>query len=244
MQKHDIDQRMFQQNKMAALGEMLDNIAHQWRQPLMEINSLLIPIEAQIKLQEQLDAKEVLDAINRVNGITQYMSKTIDDFRNFFAKDKKAEEFKISDQLTLSLNIMGMALKQNNIQVDIILKKNPLVLGYKNEYAQVLINIINNAKDILIQRHIVNPEIKIIVEQDVNKNAVLSIEDNAGGISSQAIEKIFDPFFSYEKQNGTGLGLFMSKLITENSLGGTLSAINTTKGAKFIINIPKTCSFS
>lgn len=240
-QKKQLDQILFQQNKMASMGEMLDNIAHQWRQPLMELSSLFIPIEAKIKLHQELDQKEILEAISNLNDITKFMSKTIDDFRNFFAKDKEQVKFRISDQLNLSLNILATTLKKNDIQVDIIIKKNPILLGFKNEYAHVLINIINNAKDVLIERQVINPRIEILIEEYDTSNVVVSIEDNAGGINKEAMNKIFDPFFTHEKQNGTGLGLFMSKLIVENNMGGSLTAQNSTIGAKFIINIPKIC---
>ena len=240
-QKKQLDQILFQQNKMASMGEMLDNIAHQWRQPLMELSSLFIPIEAKIKLHEEVNSKEVLEAISNLNEITKFMSKTIDDFRNFFAKDKEQGKFRISDQLNLSLNILATTLKKNDIHVDIIIKKNPILLGFKNEYAHVLINIINNAKDVLTARQVANPKIKILIEEYDTSNVIVSIEDNAGGIKKEAMNKIFDPFFTHEKQNGTGLGLFMSKLIVENNMGGSLTAQNSSSGAKFIINIPKIC---
>jgi C4-dicarboxylate-specific signal transduction histidine kinase len=133
------DKIMFQQNKMAAMGEMLNNIAHQWRQPLMEISSLFIPIQAKIDFDLDIDKKELNQTIIKLNEITKYMSNTIDDFKNFFATTKEKEEFKLSSQINASLNILSSSLKNNNIMLDIIVKKNPTVYGYKNEYTQVLI---------------------------------------------------------------------------------------------------------
>ena len=234
----DKDKLLFQQNKMAALGEMLGNISHQWRQPLMEISSLFLPIEAKLHMDISLDKDEILESINKLNEITKYMSNTIDDFRDFFATDKEKIEFKLLDQINSTINIISGGLKSHNIKLDIIIKKNPTLKGYKNEYSQVLINIINNAKDILIQRKIKDPYIKILIYEE-NENIITGIEDNAGGIKVIPIEKIFEPFFTYQKLNGSGLGLFMSKLIIEKNMNGELLAENTLNGALLKIIIPQ-----
>ncbi|TLP38450.1 sensor histidine kinase [Arcobacter arenosus] len=228
------DKIMFQQNKMAAMGEMLNNIAHQWRQPLMEISSLFIPIQAKIDFDLDIDKKELNQTIIKLNEITKYMSNTIDDFKNFFATTKEKEEFKLSSQINASLNILSSSLKNNNIMLDIIVKKNPTVYGYKNEYTQVLINIINNAKDILIQRKIKNPKIIITIDE-AEDEVIICVEDNGGGVKVKPIEDIFKPFFTYEKMNGTGIGLFMSKLIIENNMNGRLWVENKKDGALFKI---------
>jgi signal transduction histidine kinase len=223
---------------MAALGEMLGNISHQWRQPLMEINSLFLPIEAKLNLEIPLDNEELLESIKKLNDITKYMSNTIDDFRDFFVKDKEKIEFKLLDQINSTINIISGGLKAHDIKLDIIIQKNPTLVGFKNEYSQVLINIINNAKDILVQRNVENPYIKISIYEK-EKNIITTIEDNGGGIKTTPIEKVFDPFFTYEKINGSGIGLFMSKLIIENNMNGKLQVENTAKGALFTISIPK-----
>lgn len=232
------DKIMFQQNKMAAMGEMLNNIAHQWRQPLMELSSLFIPIQAKLEINNQLSKTQLLDAIDRLNGITKYMSNTIDDFRNFFVNDKEKVKFKLSDQINSSMGILSVGLKKNGIMLDIIIKKNPTLYACKNEYTQVLINIINNAKDVLIHRQISKPKI-IITLSESEEFAILSVEDNAGGIKISNIEDVFKPFFTHEKKDGTGVGLFMSKLIIENNMNGKLEVSNTEKGASFQIKVPK-----
>jgi C4-dicarboxylate-specific signal transduction histidine kinase len=232
------DKLLFQQNKMAALGEMLGNISHQWRQPLMEINSLFLPIEAKLHMNLPLDKKEIHESINKLNDITKYMSNTIDDFRDFFATDKEKIEFKLLDQLNSTINIISGGLKSHNIKLDIIIKRNPTLKGYKNEYSQVLINIINNAKDILIQRKTKDPYIKILIYEE-KENIITVVEDNGGGIKVVPFEKIFEPFFTYQKLNGSGLGLFMSKLIIENNMQGKLLVQNSTVGAVFKIIIPQ-----
>ncbi len=232
------DKLMFQQAKLASLGEMLGNISHQWRQPLMEINSLFLPIEGKITLDMPLDKEEILETINKLNHITKYMSNTIDDFRDFFATDKEKIKFQLLEQINSTINIISGGLKTHNIKLDIIIQKNPEMIGYKNDYSQVLINIISNAKDVLIQRKIKNPYIKISIFEE-NENIVTTVEDNAGGIKVNPIEKIFDPFFTYEKVGGSGIGLFMSKLIIEKNMSGKLSVKNSSEGAFFKIIIPK-----
>ena len=232
------DEMMFHQSRFASMGEMIGNIAHQWRQPLMELSSLFINIEAQLKLNGNVSNQEILETIGKSNEITKYMSNTISDFQNFFAKDKKKVYFNISQQLNSSINIISSSLKKNKIHLNIIIKKNPIICGYQNEYSQVIINIVNNAIDMLIQRKIKNPKINIFIEEDED-TALLRITDNAGGIDEDLENKIFEPFFTQEKKNGSGIGLFMSKLIIENNMGGKLMVINNNKGAEFIIAVPK-----
>src|SRR5574344_91358 len=175
------DKMLFQQAKLASLGEMLGNISHQWRQPLMEINSIFLPIEAKISFGEKIENSKLLEAITKLNAITKFMSNTIDDFREFFSTNKEKVKFNLLEQINKTINIISATLKVNDIKLDIILKKNPELLGYKNEYSQVLINIINNAKDELISRKIENPYIKITIFEKDNL-VYTQIEDNAGGI--------------------------------------------------------------
>lgn len=140
--------------------------------------------------------------------------------------------------LFLDISLKELIGVSPNIKLDIIIQKNPELIGYKNDYSQVLINIINNAKDVLVQRKIENPYIKISIFEE-NGNIITTVEDNAGGIKVNPIEKIFDPFFTYEKIGGSGIGLFMSKLIIENNMNGKLSVKNSSDGAFFKIIIPK-----
>ncbi|WP_198306114.1 sensor histidine kinase [Arcobacter vandammei] len=232
------DKILFQQAKLASLGEMIGNISHQWRQPLMEINSVFLPIEAKIILNKKVEYSEILEAIEKLNSITKFMSDTIDDFRDFFSTDKEKIQFNLLEQINSTVNIISASLKANDIKLDIILQKNPELIGYKNEYSQVLINIINNAKDELIARKIENPYIKITIYEE-NDLIYTIIEDNAGGIKVKPIDKIFEPFFTYNKQNGSGIGLFMSKLIIEQNMYGKISARNKKAGACFEIILPK-----
>ncbi len=232
------DKVMFYQSKLASMGEMLNNISHQWRQPLMELSSLFLPIEAKISMGIKIENDEILKSIEKYTDIVKYMSETIDDFRNFFANEKEKIEFEIIEQINSTVNIISGSLKRENIQLDIIIKNNAKMVGYKNEYSQVLINIINNARDVLVQRKIKKPRITITIEQ-IKNNIITSVEDNAGGIEIRPIQKVFDPFFTYDKINGTGIGLFMSKLIVEKNMNGRLFVDNTKNGALFKMTIPK-----
>lgn len=232
------DRILFQQTKMASMGEMIGNIAHQWRQPLMELSSILMLLQSKIEFTGNVSNDEILETIKKSSDITKYMSHTIDDFRNFFKKDKQKEEFKITRQVNIAINILNSSLKQNNIKLEIIIHKNPIVYGLKNEYAQVILNILTNAKDFLIQRKIETPKI-ILSINEIDNNTIVKIKDNAGGIKSEPIEKIFEPFFTQDKPNGTGIGLFMSKLIIENNMNGELFVENTQDGALFTIIVPK-----
>lgn len=228
------DKLLFAQNKMAALGEMLNNISHQWRQPLMEISSLFIPIEGKLNLDMEVKKEELKESIENLNIITKYMSNTIDDFRNFFTTNKETEEFKVLEQINTAYRLTSASLKANDILLEIRVSKNPKIIGYKNEYTQVLINLLNNAKDALVDRKILNPKITISVKEE-NSEVILKIEDNAGGIKVNPLEDIFKPFFTHGKKNGTGVGLFMSKLIIENNMKGKLLVNNTNSGAEFKI---------
>ncbi len=232
------DKMLFQQSRMASMGEMIGNIAHQWRQPLMELSSITMELQAKLEIFGKISNQEILEAINKSNDITKYMSQTIDDFRNFFAKDKKRVQFKITEQISSAINIINSSLKQHNIKLEIIVMKNSFITGFKNEYSQVIINILSNAKDELVNRDIKEPKITLrIAEKD--GNSVVEIEDNAGGVGIEPIQKIFEPFYTKNKVNGTGVGLFMSKLIIENNMNGRLFVKNGEKGAKFIIVVPK-----
>jgi len=235
------DKMLFQQSRMASMGEMIGNIAHQWRQPLMELSSICMELQAKVELLGDVSNDEVLEAVEKSNKITKYMSHTIDDFRNFFATDKDKEVFKISDQISSAITIINSSLKQHEIKLEIIVQKNSVVEGYKNEYSQVLINILSNAKEALINRKIKNPKISIRILEKEN-NSIVQISDNGGGIHVKPIEKIFEPFFTHDKINGTGVGLFMSKLIIENNMNGRLFVQNDDKGAVFTITVPKSKS--
>jgi signal transduction histidine kinase len=158
------------------------------------------------------------------------MSKTIDDFRNFFRVDKQKESFSAKEEIIHTIFLLNASLKNHNISIDF--KGNDfLIRGYKNEFKQVILNIISNAKDAILEKKI--KEGKIVITLEKNQ---ISIEDNAGGVPKEIIDRIFEPYFTTKEQGkGTGMGLYMSKMIIEENMKGSLSVSNTNSGAKFVI---------
>ena len=224
------EQIMFQQSKLAAMGEMIGAIAHQWRQPL---NSLALNIQLFVDdfFDNKVDKKYVEDFEKKNLNIINFMSKTIDDFRNFFNKDKTKEEFILKDAITDVVKLIDKQLKNHNIEISIT-GNNKKVFNYKNELKQVILNIINNAKDAIIENNIQNGKISISIE-----NNKIIIEDNAGGIPKEIEDRIFEPYFTTKDTKGTGIGLYMSKIIIEDHMNGKLYFENTQNGVKFIIEL-------
>lgn len=224
---------LIQKSKMAAMGEMIGNIAHQWRQPLSQLSGLFFDIESAY-IYKELDKVYLSKRVDEANDLLEYMSKTIDDFRNFFNPNSKKEEFFIQDAINSAIKILSATLKYHkiDIRIDSIFYKK--IYGLKNEYSQAILNIISNAKDILVSRMIKNPRIKIYMIDERS----LCIEDNAGGVNKDIIEKIFDPYFTTREQmQGTGIGLYMTKLIIEEKMQGKIEVKNSQDGAIFKVSI-------
>jgi signal transduction histidine kinase len=170
----------------------------------------------------------MMDTIN-------HMSKTIDDFRNFFMPDKQKTDFNVKEMVEKTISLMEVGLKSQNILTSLSILSNPIAHGYPSEYAQVLLNIIGNARDALVARHVDNPTITIEVGAEGDRS-VVTIIDNAGGIPEGIIDRIFDPYFTTKgPDKGTGVGLYMSKIIIEKNMGGTLRVKNVGSGARFKI---------
>lgn len=233
------DDLLIQQNRMAALGELLTNIAHQWRQPL---NNIAVYIQTMQYLRKagELTDQEMDRDIAEVMAILQYMSQTIDDFRSFFVRDRNnAQEFPVAPTIARALTLVTPALTANAIKVELLNdeRQDLRVIGYPNEFIQVVMNILYNARDILLERGVRNPRIEIMVTHD-NSKAVITIRDNGGGIEQQALPHIFDPYFTTKgPDKGSGIGLYMSKTIIEKNMGGTLTAHNWKEGAEFRIEL-------
>lgn len=233
-QLREKDHMIIKQSRQAAMGEMIGNIAHQWRQPLNSIGVIVQNIEDAYNYDE-LTKEYMVEKINNVMTLLSYMSHTIDDFRNFFKPDKEKQSFSIAESVRNSLSFMDANFSHNNIKVDVDVVEDIKIWGYPNEYAQVLLNILNNARDIIKEREIKYGEIKIRVNASYSRS-VVEIEDNGGGIRPDVIEKIFEPYFT-TKEMGTGLGLYMSKMIVEKNMGGELKVENRGDGAVFTLLI-------
>ena len=237
-EKRKSDQLLIQQSKLAMLGEMIGNIAHQWRQPLMEVSSIFMFIDAYNE-KKKLTPELLQEKLEEGDSLIEYMSKTIEDFRNYYKPEKQKEEFFIKDSICSALFILDSSLKNSNIKVESLFEDESLkIKSFKNEFSQALLNIITNAKDILIQRTIENPTIYIKVQKE-NETISITLEDNAGGIDENILPKIFDPYFTTKhKSQGTGIGLYMTKMIIENNMNGKIEVCNTKLGAKFNIMLP------
>ena len=225
------EQLLMQQSKLAALGEMLGNIAHQWRHPLTHLSLLIQNMELAYK-KNKLDEK-YMEKFKK-NSMTQinYMSKTIDDFRNFFKEDKEKSEFNVNEAIKEVVFLLEGRIKNNGIDIEITEKKQKSVFGFRNEFLQVIMNILNNAIDVLNERKIKNKKIWITIDNEIK------IEDNAGGIEEDIIDKIFEPYFTTKFQSqGTGIGLYMSKIIITKHFQGDLFAYNSDNGAVFVVRV-------
>ncbi|MCK4875903.1 MAG: HAMP domain-containing histidine kinase, partial [Sulfurimonas sp.] len=232
------DKHMLQQSRLAQMGEMLSMIAHQWRQPLSAISSISSTIEIEAAL-DSLDKNKTLDRAKKISDLTQHLSHTIDDFREFFKPDKNKTYFSCEGLLEGITVITGDSLKTNNINLIQDLNCECNFKTYTNELKQVILNLVKNAEDALIDNKVENSYIKLTTFTD-DKTYILEVRDNAGGVSENNIDKIFDPYFSTKtKKNGTGLGLYMSKTIIEDHCGGTISVCNDENGAVFTITIPQ-----
>jgi len=220
------DKILIQQSKMAEMGDMLSMIAHQWRQPLNQMSYVLMNIDSAFEFKE-LDKKYLDAKIKEGNGVLEFMSETIDNFRNYFRPNKEKEFVLVSDVIQTTLGLMKSSLDVDGIEVEMQLTGSDLTHIYRNEFMQVILNLVKNAKDILKSKNIKNPKIVIsaICRSD---SLVVSVCDNAGGVDEKIIDKIFEPYFSTKDvKSGTGLGLYMSKMIIEEYMDGKLSVVNT-----------------
>ena len=227
---------LIQQSRFAAMGEMIGNIAHQWRQPLNALGLLLQNIENAYEM-DILDKAYINRTINKGNRLTNSMSQTIDDFRNFFKPNKESEVFSISSSLHNTMGMIRSSLEHNMITISENVDTSVYIKGFSSEFSQVILNVLNNARDALLENKSDDRQLYIRVFKD-DENAYLEIEDNAGGIPSNVLDKIFDPYFTTKEEGkGTGIGLYMSKTIIENNMHGLLKVHNSEYGAKFTIII-------
>ena len=228
---------LIHQSRLAELGEMLSNIAHQWKHPLTRL-SLLFQNLKLYKTKNKLTDEIFYKTIEQSNTQIKFMVETIDNFKNFYKIDKTKNNFIIKECIDNVLDIIGDILKHNNIEV-IIKASNVELFGIKNELSQVILNIVINAKDALNQNNIKHKTIYIDVYEK-NDIKTISIKDNAGGVDKNNIDKIFNPYFTTKKYDGTGIGLYISKIIIEDNMNGTLNISNDKHGAIFTIHFPKT----
>lgn len=230
------------QSKNAIMGEMLEMIAHQWRQPITSIGMISNNILFNILLCEEdgdLDIELLKTDMDDINKQIQYLSHTIDDFRGFFKESKSKETVSVQKLLKKSVSLISKQLSQESVELHVEdFTRDAEIYTYKNELIQVLLNLLHNSIDAFESKRLKDK--KILLESFIeDKKLILKIKDNAGGIGEELLEKIFEPYFSTKKsKNGTGLGLYMSKTIIQKHLGGEISAKNEDGGALFSISLP------
>jgi PAS domain S-box-containing protein len=215
-------------SKHSAMGEMISMIAHQWRQPLNTLSSIVSKIYFR-NHTNRLDKESIENSLNDINNQIVYMSNTIDDFRNFFSKEKNKEYIDLYEITKLVIKMIHSDLDSNDIKIKLE-KKNNLskIFLYKNDLIQVILNILNNSKDAFIENKITNKNISIIIDEN-EKFQTIVLKDNAGGINKDIIDHVFNPYFSTKSdRNGTGLGLYICKTIIEKKLNGQIY-INSLK---------------
>jgi C4-dicarboxylate-specific signal transduction histidine kinase len=230
------EQLMKQQAKMAVMGEMIGNIAHQWRQPLNALSALNVGLGLKYKTGNLSD-EEMQKFKKKSNDIIQNMSETIDDFKNFFQPNKVKEVFYVNEAIEGAIGFISDVYHQHKIKISHCTNMDIEINSYKNELMQVLLNIFNNSKDAILEKGIKNPNVTITTVQS-KEEVVITIQDNAGGIKPEVLERIFEPYFTTKFQSqGTGIGLYMSKMIIEQSMGGILSSENRDDGLLTTITI-------
>lgn len=223
-----------QQSKFATTGELIENITHQWKQPLSTLSSVLLNLQ----YNDTLTRDKMNEEMTKASSLIQIMSHTVDDFKNFFKADKQQSAFSIGAAMKNVMLILDSSLEKEGIEVINHINHTIMIQGYKNEFTQVLLNIVNNAKDALLAAD--PKEKKITLETFYKDNRVsLCINDTAGGIPDKYINQVFDSHFTTKgDKEGTGIGLHMSKIIIEKDMKGTISVSNNDQGAEFTIKLP------
>jgi len=229
---------------MISMGQMIENIAHQWRQPL----SMISTVATGIKIQKEfgtLNDEEIIQNMELINKNAQYLSETINDFRNFIKGDRKIKNYDLSTTINNFLHIVESSIKKGNLNIILYLNDTIKINGYPNELIQCLINIFNNAKDAIEEVKQAKPLIFITTISE-NNTIKISIKDNAGGIPENIISKIYDPYFTTKhKSQGTGLGLHMTYKLIDEGMHGKIEAHNVEfqyenelyRGAEFVITL-------
>jgi len=230
------DRILIQQSRLTAMGDLINNIAHQWRQPLNTLGMLIQRLPLFYELGEF--NKTFLDSsTEKAMKLIHQLSRTIDDFGSFFRPDKEMSGFSVNQVLSQTIDLVQANLMDQKISLDVNVQDAPQVNGYKNEYSQVLLVVLLNARDILLERRIDKPVIKVRSFMENNRSVVL-IADNGGGVGEDIMDKIFDPYFTTKGPDvGVGIGLFMAKSIIEKNMNGSITVVNTPDGAEFRIEV-------
>jgi signal transduction histidine kinase len=232
------DKMLTLQSKQAVMGEMISMIAHQWRQPLSTVTLNISNLQVKKLLGEKISEEELDSAFENISDTIVYLSETIDDFQTYFRPDKELHSVDINELVQKAIGFVEPRLKKTTIEIRFFSQQRIVVNTYQNELIQVFLNIINNAVDELIERNIKHPQVTINVFNR-EKEIAINIADNAGGISQENIDSIFEPYFSTKGKNGTGLGLYMSQMIMQKQFHTEIDVKSTSYGSIFTVVVPK-----
>jgi len=236
------DQILFEQSRMAAMGEMISSIAHQWRQPLNALSLTIANLNDAYEFKK-LDDEKMDKFTEKSQRLIQKMSATIDDFRNFFLPDKEKKHFSPGKVIGETIDLIDASLKYYGIEVHLEISCEEEIDGFSGEFSQAMLNIMGNARDALIEISPENPWIAIALHSQ-EKEIIITVSDNAGGIPEKILPKIFDPYFTTKEQGkGTGIGLYMTKMILVDHMCGKITVHNTAEGAQFVITLPSLKGF-
>jgi len=232
------DELLTRQSKQAVMGEMITMIAHQWRQPLSTITLQISNLQIKRLLEDSFVERESDRIMDEINKTIIYLSNTIDDFQTYFHPDKESSKILLKDLLNKVLTFTLPRVKGTKISLDVEIDEKIELNIYINELIQVLLNLVNNAIDELSSKDYENPRV-VISANDLKDCVEILVSDNGGGIKQEALEHLFEPYFSTKGRNGTGLGLYMSQMIIEKQFGGSIDVKTSKNGSTFIIKIPK-----
>jgi len=228
------DSMLVQKDRQATMGEMTGNIAHQWRQPLNAVSIIVQDLAMQGDSGE-LTGEYLKESISRIVDLTRHMSQTINDFRELYQPDKEKVPFSPREKVRQSLKLVEGNLREHCISVKVSAGEEIFALGFPNQFAQVVLNLLNNSRDALVERKVPDPTIWIEVSND-GISSLVTVKDNAGGIPTDIIHRVFDPYFTTKKE-GTGIGLYMSRNIIEKNMSGRLTVRNEEEGAVFRLEL-------
>lgn len=233
------DQLLSTQSKQAVMGEMITMIAHQWRQPLSTITLQISNLEVRQLLGDEVSREDINKTFDEINSSVMYLSETIDDFQTYFHPNKESTEMEVHQLLDKTINFIKPRLKDTTIEVVFDKKEEFIISTYTNELIQVILNLLNNAIDVMAELDGHKSILMIDVEK-IDKDIIISIIDNANGISETNLPYIFEPYFSTKGKNGTGLGLYMSQVIVQKQLGGGIEVETSSKGSVFKVRFLQT----
>ncbi len=236
---------LVQQSKMASMGELIGVVAHQWKQPLSSLSMLLVDLEDRVLCKEELSEDMLLRFVEKSLSQVEFMDTTINDFRNFFKPTREKRYFRVKNPIIEILNLLSLQLEKAKIEYTLSdnSSEETLVYGYDNEFKQVILNLVNNSKDSIIEKS-KEPfrdggKIDILISED-EEYLKVEISDDGIGVKKDEVEHIFEPYVSTKGENGTGIGLWMSRKIIEDSMDGTLKCLKKDSGATFVMEMKKT----